>query len=66
MGRQDLQLNALDLAPVRFSNAALAFAAPVFQGLGDHDPQTRKEDLEDQEVEEPHAAAAQNDRDRII
>jgi NodT family efflux transporter outer membrane factor (OMF) lipoprotein len=30
LGRQDLQLNALDLAPVRFSNAALAFAAPVF------------------------------------
>lgn len=29
-GRQDLQLNALDLAPVRFSNVALAFAAPVF------------------------------------
>jgi NodT family efflux transporter outer membrane factor (OMF) lipoprotein len=30
LGRQDLQLNALDLAPVRFSNVALAFAAPVF------------------------------------
>lgn len=29
-GRQDLQLNALDLAPVRFSNVALAFAAPIF------------------------------------
>jgi NodT family efflux transporter outer membrane factor (OMF) lipoprotein len=29
-GRQDLRLNALDLAPVRFSNVALAFAAPVF------------------------------------
>jgi NodT family efflux transporter outer membrane factor (OMF) lipoprotein len=29
-GRQDLQLNALDLAPARFSNVALAFAAPVF------------------------------------
>jgi NodT family efflux transporter outer membrane factor (OMF) lipoprotein len=29
-GRQDLQLNALDLAPVHFSNVALAFAAPVF------------------------------------
>lgn len=29
-GRQDLQLNALDLAPVRFSNVALAFATPVF------------------------------------
>jgi NodT family efflux transporter outer membrane factor (OMF) lipoprotein len=28
-GRQDLQLNALDLAPVRFSNVALAFAAPL-------------------------------------
>ena len=30
VGRQDLQLNALDLAPVRFSNVALALAAPVF------------------------------------
>ncbi|TXH50627.1 MAG: TolC family protein, partial [Burkholderiaceae bacterium] len=30
VGRQDLRLNALDLAPVRFSNVALAFAAPVF------------------------------------
>jgi len=29
-GRQDLQLNALDLAPVRFSNVALAFAMPIF------------------------------------
>lgn len=30
VGRQDLQLNALDLAPVHFSNVALAFAAPLF------------------------------------
>ena len=30
IGRQDLQINALDLAPVRFSNVALAFAAPIF------------------------------------
>ena len=30
VGREDLRLNALDLAPVRFSNVALAFAAPVF------------------------------------
>lgn len=30
VGRQDLRLNALDLAPVRFSNVALAFAMPVF------------------------------------
>ncbi|HSW15800.1 MAG TPA: efflux transporter outer membrane subunit [Ramlibacter sp.] len=30
LGRQDLQLNTLDLAPVRFSNVALAFAAPIF------------------------------------
>lgn len=29
-GRQDLQLNALDLSPVRFSNVALAFTAPLF------------------------------------
>jgi NodT family efflux transporter outer membrane factor (OMF) lipoprotein len=29
-GREDLRLNALDLAPVRFSNVALAFAAPLF------------------------------------
>lgn len=30
VGRQDLQLNALDVAPVHFSNVALAFAMPVF------------------------------------
>jgi len=30
LGRQDLRLNLLDLTPVRFSNVALAFAAPVF------------------------------------
>jgi NodT family efflux transporter outer membrane factor (OMF) lipoprotein len=30
VGRQDLKLNALDLAPVHFSNVALAFAAPIF------------------------------------
>jgi NodT family efflux transporter outer membrane factor (OMF) lipoprotein len=30
VGREDLQLNALDLAPVHFSNVALAFAAPIF------------------------------------
>jgi len=29
-GRQDLRLNALDLAPVHFSNVALAFATPIF------------------------------------
>jgi NodT family efflux transporter outer membrane factor (OMF) lipoprotein len=29
-GREDLQLNALNLAPVHFSNVALAFAAPIF------------------------------------
>jgi NodT family efflux transporter outer membrane factor (OMF) lipoprotein len=29
-GREDLRLNALDLAPARFSNVALAFATPVF------------------------------------
>lgn len=29
-GRQDLRLNALDLAPVRFSSVALAFALPLF------------------------------------
>jgi len=29
-GREDLRLNALDLAPVHFSNVALAFATPVF------------------------------------
>jgi len=29
-GSEDLRLNALDLAPVHFSNVALAFAAPVF------------------------------------
>ncbi|MBT2303879.1 efflux transporter outer membrane subunit [Variovorax paradoxus] len=29
-GSQDLQLNALNLAPVHFSNVVLAFAAPVF------------------------------------
>jgi NodT family efflux transporter outer membrane factor (OMF) lipoprotein len=29
-GRQDLQINALDLSPVRYSNVALALAAPIF------------------------------------
>lgn len=29
-GREDLRLNAMDLAPVHFSNVALAFAMPVF------------------------------------
>jgi NodT family efflux transporter outer membrane factor (OMF) lipoprotein len=30
VGREDLKLNALDLAPVNFSNVALAFAMPIF------------------------------------
>ncbi|MFG6441047.1 efflux transporter outer membrane subunit [Roseateles sp. LKC17W] len=30
VGREDLRLNALDLAPAHFSNVALAFAMPVF------------------------------------
>ncbi|MBA4212519.1 MAG: TolC family protein [Polaromonas sp.] len=30
LGRQDLRLNALDLAPVRYSSLALAFSAPLF------------------------------------
>jgi NodT family efflux transporter outer membrane factor (OMF) lipoprotein len=30
VGSEDLRLNALNLAPVHFSNVALAFAAPVF------------------------------------
>jgi outer membrane protein TolC len=30
LGREDLRLNALDLAPVHFSNIALAFARPIF------------------------------------
>ncbi|RTL24591.1 MAG: efflux transporter outer membrane subunit [Burkholderiales bacterium] len=30
VGREDLKLNALDLAPVRFSSVALAFSAPIF------------------------------------
>jgi len=30
VGRQDLRLNELDLAPVHFSNVALAFAMPIF------------------------------------
>lgn len=30
VGRQDLRLNAMDLAPVHFSNVAQAFAAPIF------------------------------------
>lgn len=30
LGQQDLRLNALDLAPVRFSQVALAFTMPVF------------------------------------
>ncbi len=30
VGREDLRLNALDLAPVHFSNVAQAFAMPIF------------------------------------
>ncbi|WP_395701942.1 efflux transporter outer membrane subunit [Aquabacterium sp.] len=30
LGREDLRLNALDLAPAHFANVALAFATPVF------------------------------------
>lgn len=30
LGRQDLRLNLLDLSPVRYSNLALAFSAPLF------------------------------------
>ncbi len=30
LGSEDLQLNALNLSPVRFSNVALAFAMPIF------------------------------------
>jgi len=30
VGSEDLRLNALNLAPVHFSNVALAFAAPIF------------------------------------
>jgi outer membrane protein TolC len=30
LGQQDLELNTLDLSPVRYSNVALAFAAPLF------------------------------------
>lgn len=30
LGRQDLRLNMLDLSPVRYSNLALAFSAPLF------------------------------------
>ena len=30
VGREDLRLNALNLAPVHFSNVALAFATPIF------------------------------------
>ncbi len=30
LGQQDLRLNGLDLAPVRYSNIALAFTAPLF------------------------------------
>ena len=30
VGREDLRLNTLDLAPVHFTNVALAFVAPVF------------------------------------
>jgi NodT family efflux transporter outer membrane factor (OMF) lipoprotein len=30
VGREDLRLNAMDLAPVHFSNVALAFAMPIF------------------------------------
>lgn len=30
LGRQDLRINALSLGPVRYSNVALAFSAPLF------------------------------------
>ena len=30
LGQQDLRLNGLDLSPARYSNVALAFAAPLF------------------------------------
>jgi NodT family efflux transporter outer membrane factor (OMF) lipoprotein len=30
LGREDLKLNLLDLSPVRYSNVALAFVAPLF------------------------------------
>lgn len=30
LGRQDLRLNLLDLSPVRYSNVAVAFTAPLF------------------------------------
>jgi NodT family efflux transporter outer membrane factor (OMF) lipoprotein len=30
LGRQDLRLNLLDLSPVRYSQVALAFSAPIF------------------------------------
>lgn len=30
LGRKDLRLNGLDLSPVRYSNVALAFTAPLF------------------------------------
>ena len=30
LGQQDLRMNVLDLSPVRFSNVALAFTAPLF------------------------------------
>jgi NodT family efflux transporter outer membrane factor (OMF) lipoprotein len=30
LGREDLQLNALNLSPAHFSNVALAFTAPIF------------------------------------
>ncbi len=32
LGGQDLRLNALNLTPVRYSNVALAFSAPLFNG----------------------------------
>lgn len=32
LGREGLRLNAIDLSPVRYSNLALAFSAPLFNG----------------------------------
>ena len=32
LGGQDLRLNAMNLSPVRYSNLALAFSAPLFNG----------------------------------
>jgi outer membrane protein TolC len=59
LGRQDLRLNALDLSPVRYSNVALAFAAPLFNA-------GRLQAAVEQQSARERAAAVQYERAVLI